>query len=56
MLIKSDMEATFRHFVRFVAGERLEVANLGWHGLDGDRRLAFQGIEDRSGMPWPDSK
>jgi len=35
-----------------MAGERLEVANLGWHGLDGDRRLAFRRIDDRSGMPW----
>jgi uncharacterized protein YcbX len=24
-----------------MGGERLEVANLGCHGLDGDRRLAF---------------
>ncbi len=33
-------------------GERLEVARLGWHGLDGDRRLAFRRIDDRSGFPW----
>ena len=25
---------------------------MGWHGLDGDRRLAFRRMEDRSGMPW----
>jgi uncharacterized protein YcbX len=35
-----------------MAGERLGVANLGWHGLDGDRRLAFRRIDDRSGFPW----
>ncbi len=35
-----------------MAGERLEVAKLGWHGLDGDRRLAFRRIDDRSGFPW----
>jgi uncharacterized protein YcbX len=35
-----------------MAGERLEAAKLGWHGLDGDRRLAFRRIDDRSGMPW----
>jgi uncharacterized protein YcbX len=35
-----------------MAGERLEVANLGWYGLDGDRRLAFRRMDDRSGMPW----
>jgi uncharacterized protein YcbX len=35
-----------------MGGERLEVTNLGWHGLDGDRRLAFRRIDDRSGFPW----
>jgi MOSC domain-containing protein len=35
-----------------MAGERLEVVRLGWHGLDGDRRLAFRRIDDRSGFPW----
>jgi hypothetical protein len=25
---------------------------LGWYGLDGDRRLAFRRIDNRSGMPW----
>jgi uncharacterized protein YcbX len=35
-----------------MGGERLEVAELGWHGLDGDRRLALRRTEDRSGFPW----
>jgi uncharacterized protein len=35
-----------------MAGESLKFANLGWYGLDGDRRLAFRRINDRSGMPW----
>jgi uncharacterized protein YcbX len=35
-----------------MGGERLEVANLGWYGLEGDRRLAFRRMDDRSGMPW----
>jgi hypothetical protein len=35
-----------------MGGERLEVANLGWHGLDGDRRLAFRRLDDRGGFPW----
>ncbi len=35
-----------------MSGERLEVADLGWHGLDGDRRLAFRRAEDRGGFPW----
>src|SRR5271168_3881266 len=33
-------------------GELLEAAELGWHGLDGDRRLAFRRMDDRSGFPW----
>src|SRR5260370_603192 len=46
------VEAIFRYPVKSMGGERLEVANLGWYGLDGDRRLAFRRINDRSGMPW----
>jgi uncharacterized protein YcbX len=53
MLIEiGRVEAIFRYPVKSMAGERLEVATLGWHGLDGDRRLAFRRLEDRSGMPW----
>jgi uncharacterized protein len=33
-------------------GESLDAANLGWHGLDGDRRLALRRINDRSDFPW----
>jgi uncharacterized protein YcbX len=46
------VEAIFRYPVKSMAGERLEVAKLGWHGLDGDRRLAFRRVDDRSGFPW----
>jgi uncharacterized protein YcbX len=46
------VEAIFRYPVKSMAGERLEVANLGWHGLDGDRRLAFRRMDDRSDFPW----
>jgi len=46
------VEAIFRYPVKSMGGEPLEVAKLGWHGLDGDRRLAFRRIEDRSGFPW----
>jgi uncharacterized protein YcbX len=53
MLIEiGHVEAIFRYPVKSMAGERLEVANLGWHGLDGDRRLAFRRMDDRSGFPW----
>ena len=47
-----QVEAIFRYPVKSMSGERLEVANLGWHGLEGDRRLAFRRIDDRSGFPW----
>jgi hypothetical protein len=47
-----QVEALFRYPVKSMGGERLEVAKLGWHGLDGDRRLAFRRMDDRSGFPW----
>jgi uncharacterized protein len=46
------VEALLRYPVKSMGGEKLEVADLGWHGLDGDRRLAFRRIADRSGFPW----
>jgi uncharacterized protein YcbX len=49
-----QIEAIFRYPVKSMAGVRLEAAKLGWHGIEGDRRLAFRRmrIDDRSGMPW----
>ncbi len=53
MLIEiGHVEAIFRYPVKSMGGEGLEVATLGWHGLAGDRRLAFRRIDDRSGFPW----
>lgn len=46
------IEALFRYPVKSMRGEPLEVAELGWHGLDGDRRLAFRRLDDRRGFPW----
>jgi len=46
------VEAIFRYPVKSMGGDRLEVAELGWHGIDGDRRLAFRRVDDRSGFPW----
>jgi hypothetical protein len=46
------VEALFRYPVKSMGGERLEAATLGWHGLDGDRRLAFRRVDNHSGMPW----
>jgi hypothetical protein len=47
-----EVEALFRYPVKSMSGEPLEVADLGWHGLDGDRRLAFRRADDRNGFPW----
>src|SRR6516225_9013429 len=47
-----QVEAIFRYPVKSMAGERVEVAHLGWHGIDGDRRLALRRTEERSGFPW----
>jgi len=47
-----QVEAIFRYPVKSMAGERLEAANLGWHGIDGDRRLAFRRRNDHGGFPW----
>jgi uncharacterized protein len=47
-----EVEALFRYPVKSMSGERLEVADLGWHGLEGDRRLAFRRLDDRCGFPW----
>ena len=53
MLIEiGHVEAIVRYPVTSMGGERLEVAELGWHGLDGDRRLASRRIDDRSVFPW----
>jgi uncharacterized protein YcbX len=47
-----EVEALFRYPVKSMAGERVEGADLGWHGLDGDRRLALCRVDDRGGFPW----
>ena len=46
------VEALFRYPVKSMRGERLEVAELGWHGIEGDRRLALRRIDDRGGFPF----
>lgn len=47
-----NVEAIFRYPVKSMRCEALQDANLGWHGIDGDRRLAFRRLDDRSGFPW----
>ncbi|MCM2315650.1 MAG: MOSC domain-containing protein [Thermoanaerobaculia bacterium] len=53
MLVRiGEIEALFRYPVKSMRGEPVEDAGLGWHGLDGDRRLAFRRADDRGGFPW----
>src|SRR5215475_15628491 len=47
-----QVEALFRCPVKSLSGEQLEIAELGWHGFSGDRRLAFRRVADRTGFPW----
>jgi uncharacterized protein len=47
-----QVEAIFRYPVKSMRAEPLDVAEMGWHGLEGDRRLAFRRANDGSGMPW----
>lgn len=47
-----QVEAIFRYPVKSMGGEGLDVAEMGWHGLEGDRRLAFRRLNDPSGFPW----
>ncbi len=46
------VSALFRYPVKSMAGELLDVARLGWHGIEGDRRLAFRRLNDKSAFPW----
>jgi uncharacterized protein YcbX len=46
------VEAVFRYPVKSMAGERLDSAQIGWHGVEGDRRFALRRTELRSDFPW----
>src|SRR6266481_2686589 len=46
------ISAIFRYPVKSMAGELLDVARLSWHGIEGDRRLAFRRLTDKGGFPW----
>lgn len=47
-----EVGALYRYPVKSMRGELLENASLGWHGLDGDRRLALRRLNDGGGFPW----
>src|SRR5580704_3801398 len=46
------ISAIFRYPIKSMAGERLDSAKIGWHGIEGDRRLAFRRLADRGAFPW----
>jgi len=46
------IQAIYRYPVKSMAGESLEQTQLGWHGLDGDRRFAFRRLAKNGGFPW----
>src|SRR5262245_1919174 len=46
------VEAIFRYPIKSMAGESLAQADVGWHGIDGDRRFALRRIGEPGGMPW----
>lgn len=47
-----DIEALFRYPVKSMGGERLDSVDLGWHCLEGDRRLGLHRLGDQGGFPW----
>jgi uncharacterized protein YcbX len=47
-----EVAALFRYPVKSMRGESLDTADVSWHGLNGDRRLALRRVGDRSGFPW----
>ena len=46
------VDAVFRYPVKSMAGEALDIADLGWHGIEGDRRLALRRMDNQGGFPW----
>ena len=46
------IEAIFRYPVKSMRGEPLDAAALGWHGVEGDRRLALRRPGEPGGFPW----
>jgi uncharacterized protein YcbX len=46
------VEAIYRYPVKSMAGQPLDSAAVGWHGIEGDRRFAFNRAGSESGFPW----
>ena len=41
----------YRYPVKSMVATPIESGQLGWHGLDGDRRFAFRRLADHSEFP-----
>lgn len=52
MSIVGHVRNIYRYPIKSMAGESLAAAEVGWHGLEGDRRFAFARAGVRNGMPW----
>lgn len=46
------IKSIYRYPVKSMGGEELTSAQLGWHGIEGDRRFAFIRAGNMSGFPW----
>ena len=46
------VRALYRYPVKSMAGETCNSVEVGWHGVEGDRRYAFVRSENTSGFPW----
>src|SRR5215469_17341582 len=53
MSVVGHVVALWRYPVKSMAAQELDVVEVSWHGLAGDRRWAFiRGGQVRSGFPW----
>jgi uncharacterized protein YcbX len=46
------ISAIFRYPIKSMAGQRLDSARVGWHGIEGDRRFAFRRSTELGAFPW----
>ncbi len=52
-MLCGHVHALWRYPVKSMAAEPLERAEIGWHGISGDRRWAFvRAAQVRNGFPW----
>jgi len=42
----------YRYPIKSMSGTPLESIELGWHGLEGDRRFAFRRVTEKVPFPW----